>query len=415
MRTPTSTSLCVLGSLWALAAISCGSDDAAKPAPRTVDPTTAAIRAAVHSNASVALKLHSALRQQPGNLFYSPLSIEAVLGMLYAGSDGETATQLGAVLDVGDDPHALHEGLGELLADLAGDRADRGYTLSLANRLWAAPGLDSSADFIDTTRDLYQAPMEPANYADPEKVRAEINRWVGAQTDSKIPELLHAGQINVQTVMTVVNAIYFKADWANAFDPAETTRSTFHRADLTDVQVQMMSLPKTKLRAGHTGNGQLVELPYHGGDVSFVAYASSLRTDLPDLEASLEHTDLSELLATLSEAESVVRMPRFSLRSRVDLIPILKALGVVDLFDASLADLTKIDARGRLFVDPFVHEATVQVDEEGTVAAAATAAVVGRKGGASVIQLDRPFLFFIRDNLTGAILFTGRVADPTAE
>jgi serpin B len=215
--------------------------------------------------------------------------------------------------------------------------------------------------------------------------------------------------------MTVVNAIYFKAAWASAFDPDMTTSGTFHCADLSTVQVQMMSLPKTKLRAGHAGEGQLVELPYRGGDISFVAYLPQLPTGLPDLEASLENIDLGESIAALSEEEQVVRMPRFSLRSRLDLIPTLESLGVVDLFDVSRADLTKIDAGGGLFVDPFVHEATVQVDEEGTVAAAATAAVVGRKGGVGVIQLDRPFLFFIRDNLTGAILFTGRVADPTAE
>jgi serpin B len=415
MRALPLASLSLVSLLIALAALGCGSDDPPKPAPRTVDPTSAAIHAAVRSNASVALKLHSALREQPGNLFYSPISIEAVLGMLYAGSDGETATQIGAVLDVGDDPHELHEGLGALLEDLAGDRADRGYTLSLASRLWAAPGLDSSADFVDTTRELYRAPMESANYADPEKVRRDINRWVDSQTDSKIPELLRAGDISERTVMTVVNAIYLKADWASAFDPKKTIPGTFQRADSSTVSVQMMTLPKTELRVGYVGEDQVVELPYRGGDISFIACVPQTPTGLPDLEASLEHMDLTDVVAALSKDERTVRMPRFSMRSHLDLIPTLQTLGVVDLFDQSLADLTKIDTTRGLFVHPFVHEATVQVDEAGTVAAAATAAAVAEKSAAPIIQLDRPFLFFIRDNLTGAILFAGRVADPTAE
>jgi serine protease inhibitor len=401
---------------FALASFGCssGSDGGGKPAPRTVDPKSAEIRAAVQSNAAVALKLHSVLRKQPGNLFYSPLSIEAVLGMLYAGTDGDTATQIGELLDVVEDPQALHDGLGELLADLSGARKDRGYTLSLANRLWAAAGLDSSPDFIETTRDLYDAPMELADYSDPERVREDINEWVDGGTEGKIGELLKPGQLTVRTVMTVVNAIYFKADWANGFDPKLTSQGIFYRADGAEVQVPMMTLRKTKLRASSDAQGTLLELPYQGADIAFLAYVPDVLGDLENLEASLEASTLSTLIERFDDTETLVSMPRFSLRSRFDLIPTLKELGVVDLFDPNLANLTKIDTSGDLYVDPFVHEATVQVDESGTVAAAATAAGVTRKSGPPTILLDHPFLFFIRDNLTGAILFIGRVADPTA-
>lgn len=278
--------------------------------------------------------------------------------------------------------------------------------------MWAASGLHSSADFIETTRDLYDAPMSVADYSDPEAVRSDINDWVDSETEGHIPALLREGQLTARTVLTVVNAIYFKADWEKAFDPDLTTRGTFRRADMSEAQVQMMTLPKTNLRAGTAPGGTLVELPYRGGDISFLAYLPELPTGLPDLEASLEQADLSELVANLPERETVVQMPRFSLRSRFDLIPILQALGVVDLFDGSLANLSKIDPQLHLHVDPFVHEAIVQVDERGTVAAAATAAVVQRKSAPQPIRLDHPFVFFIRDNLTGALLFTGRVADP---
>ncbi|HKP55285.1 MAG TPA: serpin family protein [Polyangiales bacterium] len=407
-----------------LVAIGCGEDDA-QPEPRSVDPKSPAIHAAVQSNEAVALKLHSVLRQQPGNLFYSPISIEAVLGMLYAGADGETATQIGAVLDVGDDPRALHEGLGALLGDLAGDYSGRGYTLSVANRLWARPGLDSSPDFLDTTRELYAAPMQAADFGDSERVRAEINRWVDDQTHGKIPELLMKGQITRDTVMTVVNAIYFKAEWAKAFDPDLTRSDTFVRADKTKVTVDMMSTNKVALRAASTENARWIELPYRGGDVSFLACLPTSFNwgappeDAPSLdaiEAALTRDALSDVVSQLGESrEQIVQMPRFSLRSRLDLIPTFRALGVVDLFDDSRANLSKISASQQLYVNPFAHEATVQVDEEGTVAAAATAAGVQRTSAALPIRFDHPFLFFIRDNLTGAILFTGRVEDPSAK
>jgi serpin B len=412
----TRTQCCLL----LLAAFGCASD----PVPavkRNVDASSQSIRAAVHSNASVAAKLASALRDQPGNLFYSPLSIEAVSGMLFAGAAGNTAAQLGALLDAQDDPAALHKGLGALLEDLSQQHAQ--YTLSVANRLWAAPGLMSSQAFVDTTRDDYDAPTELANFGEaPDAARAKINAWVSEQTAEKIPELLKEGQVTRDTVMAVVNAIYFKADWAKAFDVALTRSEPFHRADASDVSVEMMSTPKSKLRTKLDGTARWIELPYRTGDVSFLAYTKErpFGTQGPPasvqaLQADLDSVDLDEVVASLTEAELVVQMPRFSLRSRIDLVAVFQQLGVTDLFDPERADLTNISAAGGVWVSPFVHEAAVWVDELGTVAAAATAAVATRTSAPLPIRFDHPFLFVIRDNLTGAILFSGRVADPTAD
>ena len=156
----------------ALSWLSCASESEGA-VERTVDASSQPIRAAVHSNLSVANKLAHALRDEPGNLFYSPLSIEAVAGMLFAGAAGDTAAQLGVLLDAERDPAALHEGLGALLADLS--RQHPQYELSVANRLWALGELKSSQAFIDITRDDYNAPIESTDFADPEAARAEIN------------------------------------------------------------------------------------------------------------------------------------------------------------------------------------------------------------------------------------------------
>jgi serine protease inhibitor len=349
------------------------------------------------------------------------LSIEAVTGILFAGAANKTAAQLSTFLDANDDPGALHEGLGALLHDLSQQHTQ--YTLSVANRLWAAANLESSQSFVDIARDDYRAPIESADFAtDPEAARADINDWVSELTASKIPELLERGQITRDTVMAVVNAIYFKADWANAFDAKLTRTDKFLRADLTEVSVEMMSTPKAKLRTSHDGVARWLELPYRAGDVSFLAYTREVEqgaaapiASVQALQDDLDDVDLNDVVAGLQESERVAQLPRFSMRSRLDLIPVFQQLGITDLFDPSRADLTHLSTDGGVSVTTFVHEAAVWVDEQGTVAAAATAAVAGRASAPLPIRFDHPFLFFIRDNRTGAILFSGRVADPSAD
>jgi serpin B len=272
---------------------------------------------------------------------------------------------------------------------------------------------------VDTVRDHYRAPIASRDFTDdPEAARGEINDWVAELTASKIPELLTQGQITRETVMAVVNAIYFKADWATAFDTGLTRPDTFYRADATAVSVEMMSTQRAKLRTSFDGDARWIELPYRTGEVSFLAYtreaslgAGASVASVQALQDDLEDVDLNDVVASLHETTVVLQLPRFSMRSRLDLIPVFKQLGVTDLFDGSLADLEHLSMGGGVAVNPFVHEAAIWVDELGTVAAAATAAVVGRFSP-RVVRFDHPFLFFIRDNRTGAILFSGRVADP---
>ncbi|HET8933717.1 MAG TPA: serpin family protein [Polyangiales bacterium] len=404
----------------AVAVVGCSGESSVASVERHVDASSQAIRAAVHSNAAVASKLAGALKDQPGNLFYSPLSIEAASGILLAGAGGDTAAQLATLLDAQADHEALHDGLGALLRDLRREHPQ--YTLSVANKLWAVPGLESSQRFTDTTRDDYDAPTALVDFTnEPEAARGKINQWVSDQTARKIPELLKPGQITEDTVMAVVNAMYFKADWAKAFDSARTRRQTFHRAGATDVTVDMMSSDKIPVRTLSTDGARWIELPYRTGDVSFLAYTTEAPfgaapgpvTSVQQLQEDLEGVDIDEVVASLSDVEIEVQMPRFSLRSRIDLVPLFRQLGVTDLFDERRADLTNISADGGLYVNPFVHEAAVWVDEQGTVAVAATAGGVVATSAVIPLLIDHPFLFFIRDNLTGAILFSGRVADPT--
>jgi len=397
-------------SLIAAAAMSCTSDQAEK---RTIDANRADVRLAVASNEQLSPKLIDAFRAREGNLFYSPLSIEAVAGMLYAGAKGETAKQLAEVLGAPHDPAAFHTGLGDLIADLD---SDHGYTLSIANNIFPQRGDEPLESFTNTMEDAYRAPTQTLDYLnDAEGARKQINRSVEMQTRGMIDELFEAGDIDSGTVLALVNAMYFKADWARAFDKKLTRDASFTRLDLTKVSVRMMTLLETKLRTASISNATLLELPYRDGDLSFLAMLPDGPDALPELEQLLATTPVSDVIANLQMDEIAVQLPRFTLRERFDLTPVFEALGATDMFDVSRADLSGINGSRDLFVDAFVHEAWVSVDEIGTEAAAATGAALSRKSAPRQIVFDHAFVFMIYDKRTSTVLFTGRVADPTAE
>lgn len=393
-------------------ASACGDSEGSPPESPRLNAARADVRAAVSSNEVVALALHDELRNQPGNLFYSPLGIEAVLGMLYAGSAGETAAQIGTLLHANDDPDAFHSGLGDLLEDLGGDHAGRGYTLRVANRLFGKADLKPSEAFTMLTRDDYRAPMSTTDFSEPEAARVKINAWVADNTQNRIAQLLMPGDITDRSLLALVNAVYFKASWETAFSKSETQRAPFTRLDGSTVSVDMMKRPEAELRRGVLFGCTLVELDYRSGELSFLGLLPDAPNGLPDLETQLKMLEPGTLEAALERSKASVRLPRLQLKARFDLIPTLTALGVTDVFDSALADLSGIDPRREIFVDPFVHESWMTLNEEGTEAAAATAAVVTTKSAKIPISFDHPFLFFIRDNLTGAIIFTGRVVDP---
>jgi serpin B len=390
-------------------------DSTPPPEPRKVEASSQAIQAAVASNAAVALKLQSGLASQPGNLFYSPLSIEAVAGLLYAGAHGDTAAQLAALIDPPADPSLFHQGLGALLADLGGSYPGRGYTLSIANRLFAARDAQPTAAYASIASDDYHAPLQLEDFSQPDTVRTHINAWVSEQTAQHIPELFKAGDISVNDVLATVDAIYFKADWKTAFNKDRTTLLPFHLHDGSSVMVPTMIASKVPGRSFSVAGAQAVELPYRGGDLTFLAMLPDSASGLPAFEASLSASDLAALAPApgSSEGEVSVQLPRYSLRTRLDLQPLLAKLGVTDLFVEGKADLSGIAPNAGLYVGAFVHEAWVKVDEEGTEAAAATGASVTSRLAVFPIVFDRPFVFMIRDALTGAVLFTGRVMDPS--
>jgi serpin B len=357
--------------------------------------------------------------------------------MTYAGARGNTAEELrtalgfptfsggatsGADLSAetpgGYRSHVAHA-FGSLASAVSSDASAGGHVLAEANALWCQEGRPFLESFLTLNRDAFGAGVSTLDFAnDHESARVTINDWVEEQTLGKIENLIRRGDLDRLVRIVLTNAVYFKGLWAEQFDPSGTREMAFHTRPgdaAGDVVVPMMT------RTAEYGYARLeehrlalAELPYEGGGASMLVMLPD-DGDLEELESKLTPANLDAWAQALRKREIVLSIPRFSMTwGTEDLIPELRALGIVDLF-SDRCDLSGMDGTTELYVSHVLHKAFVEVNEEGTEAAAATA-VVGRLKAAMPVSFvaDRPFLFVIRDTGTGAILFAGRVVDPTA-
>lgn len=381
----------------------------------------AALRADVdevaRGNNQFAIDLYRAIAAtSPGNVALSPFSVATVLQMLDAGAAGTTDAELRAALHTTLVGERTHAAFGGVLASLEAGRAFDGYSLAIADRLFAQQGQSFRAEFLATTREHYDAELQPLDFrGNLEGARSTINQWVGAQTDGEIPELFQPGVLDDSTVLALVNAIVFKGTWDHPFDAAKTAPAPFFLAGGGTVQASMMH-KHVPLAQAELPGGNLAVLPFSGDDLSFVILLPDAADGLPALEAALTADGLAQSIAAATQhiesQEIQIDLPKFSLNQQTKLIDALAALGVHTMFQQGIADLSGIDGSHNLYVSSMVHQATVSVDENGAKAAAATG------GGVSDLSLaqfsaNRPFLFAIYDHVTGSVLFLGRVVDPT--
>jgi serine protease inhibitor len=414
----------VLFGLVALILSGCSKDhNSSKPSPdiraaRQIPEANAQqVEQLVQGNAAFALDLYAELKTSAGNLFFSPYSMSTAMGMIWAGARGETETEIAQVFHFPYGQDALHQTFGELQRSLDTGIGYDLYRLDIANRLWGQTGYPWNEPFLEITRvdygaELVEADIEP----DQESVRQAINTWVSERTAAKIPELVPEGLITPLTRLVLVNAIYFKGTWVSRFDAAQTQTRTFHVSGAQSVDVPMMH------QTGQFGylfreGVSVIELPYTGQDIAMVVLLPDAADGLAALEAMLTPENLAgwldDLSATTATAEVAVSLPRFTFRWKASLAEPLIAMGMPLVFSPEGADLTGMAPRN-LYLQFFIHEAFVAVDEEGTEAAAATAGGVGEVSMPPEFTADHPFLFLIRDRVTGSVLFLGRVVNPSA-
>jgi len=362
-------------------------------------------------NAAFAVALYQQLRPQPGNLVFAPASISLAMAMTYAGAAGQTATQMADAMHFTLPPAALHPAFDALDLALQSRHAGDGtFELSFANAVWDG-GAGLLPSFLDTLATNYGAGVRHVDFADAGRAQAAINGWVSDQTHGRIANLLHDGDITPQTALYLTNAVWFQADWTLPF-AANSPAGTFH-ASTGDVTVPLMR-GQDQAQLWQGSGYRAASLGYAGNAVSFVALMPDDGT-LDAFEAALTPEALARMFKEDASVATVgaLSLPRFAFAQRVVLKDALAALGMTDAFLSGTADFSGINGQHDLFISRVIHQATIAVNEKGTEAAAATAVGIVRKSAPlSSLVIDRPFLFFIRDDATGALLFAGRVTNP---
>jgi len=373
----------------------------------------------VHGNTAFALQLYQKLGSTEDNLFLSPFSISTALAMTYAGARGNTAREMAAALHFLLQGEELHSAFAALRRNLLEVERKGGVRLKVANALWPQKDYPFLREYLALVQRYYGTTVTPMDYAKAaEQARQTINQWVERETENKIKNLIPAGILNPLTRLVLTNGIYFKGNWASQFKKSATHDAPFHGIPGSSIKVPMMS-QQHRFRYGERDDLQILELPYAGNDLSLVVLLPRRVEGLPELERALTPEGLADWTGHLQEREVVVFLPKFKLTSQFRVDAALKALGMGDAFSPEKADFAGMDSKSHwLYLGAVLHKAFVDVNEEGTEAAAATGVVVGITSvrvQPPTFRADHPFLFLIRDNRTGSILFMGRVVDPTRQ
>lgn len=412
-RTPAlAVTLILAGTLW-------GCGDATGPGgepitqlPRALSPAETEVIAASNDFGLALLGEVVAVEDGP-NVVLSPLSASMALGMTLNGAAGETFQAMRATLGYGaltrGEVNAAYRDLLDLLTGLDGE-----VDFSVANSVWAHEGFPFHDAFFESVTAAFDARVESRDFQDPATLEA-INGWVDAETEGRIPRLLDA--IDPELVMFLVNAIWFDGTWTTRFDPDETAPADFHRADGSTVTVDLMRLLEPSLPVVVGDGFTAVDLPYGGGAFGMTVVLPEEGRDAREFAAGLDDPTWRGITDALQERElGEVALPRFTLSYGTRLDPMLEAMGMGIAFDEVAADFSDLSPLGQdLFISEVRQKTFIEVDEAGTRAAAATSVGIGVTSAPPSLVVDRPFVFAIRERLTGTLIFAGVVGDPTAE
>ena len=392
-----------------LAAAQAGADRGAA-APSAAEAET------VQGNTAFAIGLYKQLREQPGNLFFSPESISTAFAMAYAGARGQTASEMASVFHFTLPPDQLAPAMGKLLAQMNQKNPD--YQLSVADALWAQQNQGFQQAYLQLVEENYAAGFHQVNFMlAPETARTTINQWIEKRTNNKIQNLVPPGAITPLTRLVLTNAIYFKGDWLDAFDKRATEDADFHVSPAKTVKAPLMH-ETGSFNFFDGGTFQALELPYKGNALSMIVLLPNDVGGLAALEQSLTADSLAGCVGNFRPAPKVIlTLPRFTMTQQFELSGALSAMGMPLAFNGA-ADFSGMTGKRDFSISAAIHKAFIDVNETGTEAAAATstimtAAAMRFEPPPIIFRADHPFLFLIRDNRSGSILFLGRVVDPT--
>jgi len=392
-------------------------------APRAfaaAQPLPPSVAAVASNNTAFACDLYAQLKTQDGNLFFSPYSVSTALAMTYAGARGETAAQMAKALHFSLPQAELHPAFAALAAQMNAVQTAGHVKLSIANSLWPYKTYPFLEDYLALVKKNYGSTITPVDYEHAEPAaRAQINQWVEDKTQKKITNIIGA-PLDPLTRLVLVNAVYFKGTWESPFKAEETKNAPFHRPVGDPVQTPLMTHTRT-YKYGEWQTVQVIELPYAGNELSMLVLLPSSTNGMAELEGDLSVSGLQQWRQQLRLQKVQLFLPKFKITWGAALLNnALQALGMSDAFNATRADFSGMDGRPDLLISRILQKAFVDVNEEGTEAAAATAITmhslaISRPRPPPVFRADHPFLFLIQENATGSILFMGRVTDPMAQ
>ncbi|KAK2835105.1 hypothetical protein Q5P01_015589 [Channa striata] len=377
------------------------------------------------ANGRFAISLYKQLAQSKtpeSNIFMSPISISTAFAMTKLGACNQTLQQIMKVFEFDTIKEKTSDQVHFFFAKLncrLYRKKDRTTELISANRLFGDKSLSFNETYQNISETVYGAKLLPLNFKhDPQTARNIINEWIANKTENLIQDTLPDGALDSTTVLVLVNTIYFKGQWKNKFDKDNIFISDFHVSASRTCSVKMM-YQETKFRYGNFPEDkvQVLEMPYRGDDITMVLVLPNKRTLLSKVEESLDLTKLTDWLDAMKETAVSINVPRFTIEDSFSLKEKLQAMGLVDLFIPEKASLPGLleDGSEEVFISDAYHKASLEVNEEGSEAAAASAVVaVGRSINLNreVFLADRPFLLFIRESTINTLLFTGRVSDP---
>ena len=367
------------------------------------------------ANLNFLAKVYSVLMKSAGtenNMVVSPFSISAVMAMALTGARGSTGEQMRSVFSFPDKEKSTVEGYEALLSGLGGAED---VSLDAANSLFVHQSYQILEAYQETLKKYFKATPKNLDFANGEEARSIINKWVEEKTRDKIKELIPSGSISELTKLVLVNAVYFKGNWKDMFEVKETKKEDFTLLDGSKAQVDMMT---RKGKYNHAVNNDLgctiLMMPYKGDRLSMLVYLPNDPARFNELEAKFTSLDPADF--QMVEREFIVALPKFKIETTHDeLVSNLKELGLIDIFEPAKADLSGISGKKDLHVSDIVQKAFIEVNEEGSEAAAATAMmmrVMMMPAPPKKFYCNRPFLFTIRDNESGMMLFAGRVVNP---
>lgn len=391
--------------------------------PRVSSPAVAAgdLSEAVAGNSAFAFQLYQQLKSKDGNLFYSPHSISFAIAMAYAGAHSQTEQQMAETMRFTLPQDRLHPAFNSLDMQLSnrGENASgkdgKGFRLNVVNAIWGQQGYNFQPAYLDVLAQNYGTGLRILDFVNKtEDSRVTINDWVSKETEGRIKDLVPQGAVNAMTRLVLTNAIYFNAAWLFPFKTENTANGTFNLADGRQIIVPMMK-QSTDMKYVKGSDYQAAEILYDGRQISMVVILPDAGK-FQDVEKNLQSQQAADIISNLKSSKVNLSMPRFEFDSQFNLKDSLVAMGMPEAF-AETADFSGMTGKKDLHITGVLHKAFVSVDEAGTEAAAATAAIVGVTsipGDPPVnFTMDRPFIFFIRDIPTGEILFIGRVTNPS--